>query len=222
VLDYVRDGFLPETLVSFIATLGWNDGTEQEIFTREELIQKFSLGRVQHSGAHFDEQRLLWMNGHFIRQLPLDDLYDKVRSYWPASAAEYDDTYKKSVLALVQERLKFFKELPVLTNFFFEDLPVNPELITTNKQLKKLEAFQLQDLLEQAEASLAQSDFTVADLTERLNELLDITGQKPGVLFSLIRIATTQAAASPSLAESLAVLGKDRTLARLRAQIAAL
>ena len=61
VLDYLRDGYLPETMVSFIATLGWNDGTEQEVFTMTELVEKFSLERVQRSGARFDEKRLLWM-----------------------------------------------------------------------------------------------------------------------------------------------------------------
>jgi glutamyl-tRNA synthetase len=64
VLDYIKDGYLPDALISFIATLGWNDGSEQEIYTRTELINKFSLDRVQKSGAHFDERRLLWINGH--------------------------------------------------------------------------------------------------------------------------------------------------------------
>src|SRR3546814_3721173 len=69
VLDYIREGYLPEALVNFIATLGWNDGTEQETFTVQELIEKFSLSRVQKSGARFDERRLLWVNGYHIRQL---------------------------------------------------------------------------------------------------------------------------------------------------------
>ena len=76
VLDYIKEGYLPEALRSFIATLGWNDGTEQEVFTTEELIEKFSLDRVGKSGAHFDEKRLNWVNGHFIREMPLDDLYN--------------------------------------------------------------------------------------------------------------------------------------------------
>src|SRR6185312_10795225 len=100
--------YLPEALLNFVATLGWNDGTEQEIFSREQLIQKFSLERVQRSGAHFDERRLLWMNGHYIRELPLDDLLELVKYYWPPEATEYDEAYKKQVLALVQERLKYF------------------------------------------------------------------------------------------------------------------
>jgi glutamyl-tRNA synthetase len=221
VLDYIREGFLPEALVNFIACLGWNDGTEQEIFSREELLKAFSLDRVQHSGAHFDERRLLWMNGHYIRELPLDDLYERVADYWPPEARDADEQYKKQVLSLVQERLKYFAELPELTRFFFVDLPVNPALITEHKQLKKLPKEELITLLEQARDSIKDSDFSVGDLGERLNRLLEQTGQKPAVLFSLIRIATTQAPASPGLADTLAVLGKRRSLDRLNEQLSA-
>ncbi len=233
VLDYVRDGFLPEVLVNFIVSLGWNDGTEQEIFTREELIQKFSLDRVQKSGAHFDERRLAWMNGAHIRQLNLDDLYKRtvgegdksqeigVRNFWPEEARKQPDEYKKQVLALVQERLKYFAELPELTRFFFIDLPISPELISGNKQLNKFSGSELASMLEQAKHALEQSSFTVQDITDRLNQLLERTGQKPGVLFSLIRIATTQAPASPALAETLAILGKETALQRINRQLTA-
>jgi len=126
------------------------------------------------------------------------------------------------VLGLIQERLKYFAEIPGLTNFFFEDLPVNMELIDGNKQLKKFEHAELKSMLEQAKASLEQSDFSVADLTDRLNALLETTGQKPGVLFSLIRIASTQAPFSPGLADTLAVLGSDLSLRRIGQTIEAL
>lgn len=222
VLDYIRDGFLPEAIVNFIASLGWNDGTTQEIFSRDELITKFSLERVQRSGAQFDERRLAWINGHYIRELPLDDLFKKCEDFWPASAENYDEAYRKQVLGLVQERLKYLAELPDLTDFFFEDLPVNPELISGHKQLKKLDGGTLKTLLEKARASLEASDFTVNDLSDRLNGLLEGTGEKPAILFSLIRIATTQAPASPGLADTLAVLGKERSLKRIDAQLAAL
>jgi glutamyl-tRNA synthetase len=222
VLDYIRDGYLPDALVSFIATLGWNDGSEQEVFSRQELLDKFSLERVQKGGARFDERRLTWVNGDFIRQLPLDELYGKVTDFWPPEAAGYDESYLKKVLATVQERLKYFAELPELTKFFFADLPVNSELISGHKQLKKLSVQELKDLLDQARHSLEDSDFSENDLTERLNGLLESSGQKPAVLFSLIRIATTQAPSSPGLSETLAVLGKERSLKRIDRQLAAL
>jgi len=218
VLDYVRQGYLPEALRSFIATLGWNDGTEQEVFTTEELIQKFSLDHVGHSGAHFDERRLNWVNGAVIRAMPLDELYKKVQDFWGPEAKDADDTYKKQVLGLVQERLKYFAELPELTSFFFKDLPVDPTLISEHKQLKKIDKSDILTLLQTAQDSLSQSDFTPIDLTNRLNALLTLTHTKPAVLFSLLRIATTQAPASPGLADSLAVLGKETALRRLNTQ----
>ncbi len=215
VLDYRRQGFLPEALLNFMATLGWNDGTEQEIFTVDELVAKFQLDRVQKSGARFDEQRLIWLNGSHIRKLSLNQLYQKSKDYWPKPAEDYPEDYKKRVLALVQERLKYLAELPQLTNFFFEDLPVNKQLTINNKQLAALSPQELKSLLTQARMELEASDFSLEDLTSRLNDLLQTTDQKPAVLFSLIRIATTQAPASPGLAETLAVLGKETSLRRI-------
>ena len=222
VLDYIQNGFLPDALVNFIALLGWNDGTEQEIFSREELIQKFSLARVGRSGAIFDDRRLLWMNGYYIRQLPLEDLIEKVSNYWPKEAAQATADFKKAVLRLVQERLKYFEELPELTSFFFSDLPVKPELWQSHPQLQKLSNIELMELLKQSRESLAQSNFELNDLVEQLNQLLVQTAQKPVVLFSLIRIATTQAPASPGLADTLLILGKETTLRRIDQMLQAL
>jgi len=117
ILDYAREGYLPEAIINFMASLGWNDGTEQEEYSVEELINKFSLDRIQKSGARFDERRLLWLNGAHIRKLSLDDLEEKVKDYWPSSSYKADNTYKKSVLRLIQERLKYFAEIPELTEF---------------------------------------------------------------------------------------------------------
>lgn len=222
VLDYIRDGFLPDALVSFIAMLGWNDGTEQEIFTREELISKFNLSRVGRSGAHFDQKRLLWTNGHFIRELSLDELFKITVEYWPLDAGSFDDNYKKQVLRLVQERLKFFAEIPELTSFFFKEPEINHSLIENNKQLNKIEKARLKELLEISKRSFQQSDFTSENIQSRLNQLLEVTSEKPAVLFSLIRIATTWAPASPQLNEYLSVLGKEKTMSRLEQAIESL
>jgi glutamyl-tRNA synthetase len=222
ILDYKAQGFLPEAMLNFLASLGWNDGTEQEIFSREELIEKFSLDRVQRSGARFDEQRLMWMNGHYIRELSVDELFERSQGYWSETANNRADDYKKAVLGLIQERLKFLGEIPELTTFFFEDLPVNMELIDGNKQLKKFEQAELKNLLEQARETINASDFSTQDLTDRLNQLLEATGQKPGILFSLIRIASTQAPFSPGLADTLHVLGREVALRRIDQTLSAL
>ncbi len=222
ILDYKAQGFLPEAMVNFLASMGWNDGTEQEIFSRDQLVAAFSLDRVQKSGARFDEKRLEWMNGVFIRSLEITDLYARSQSYWPEAARTATESYKLQVLSLVQERLKFLAEIPLLSQFFFEDLPLSPELITTNKQLKKLPNSELTSLLQEALDTLSESDFSASDVTERLNQLLEKTGQKPGILFSLVRIATTQAPFSPALADTLSVLGKDIVIRRLHEQLSAL
>jgi glutamyl-tRNA synthetase len=222
VLDYSKEGYLPEAMLNFMASLGWNDGTEQEIFTVPELIEKFSLTRVQRAGAKFDEKRLLWMNGAHIRLLPIKDLYANVQNFWPAEAANASESLKKQVLALVQERLKLFSELPELTRFFFIDLPIDMGLITSHKQLSTMGKDDVKTLLETGRIELALSDFTVTDLISRLNNLLEQTGTKPAVLFSLIRIATTHVPASPSLADTLAILGKETTLRRIDATLQAL
>lgn len=268
VLDYLGDGYVVEALVNFIASLGWNDGTEQEVFSRDELIQKFSLDRVQHSGARFDEQRLLWLNGQHIRQLSLDDLYARVSdtveplttsstetsatptepdggsrgvgreavsgddggekangstihySFWPTSASDADEGYKKQVLALAQDRLKTLADLPQLTSYFFEEPTPDLELITGNKQLKKLEPSLTRDLLQAAHDALSQlDDWSAEPIQDALNQLLETTGQKPGTLFSLIRIATTWAAFSPQLNDTLALLGREKTINRLSVSI---
>lgn len=222
VLDYKNMGIMPEALVNFLAMLGWNDGTIQEIFTIEELIAKFDLSRVQKSGAQFREDHLLYINGVYIRQLGLDELFDRVKDFWPDSARTFDESYLKRVLKLIQERLKYFGELGELTKFFFEDLDVDLDLINKNKQLSSFTKDQLSDLLLRSKSSLEQSDFSLNDLTQRLNELLKLTNQPPSVLFSLIRIATTQAPASPALAETLEVLGKQKSLSRIDTMLGAL
>lgn len=216
VLNYIQEGYLPETLLSFIATLGWNDGTEQEIFTQKELIQKFSLSRVQKSGARFDEKRLLWMNGQFIRELPLSDLYRRVDAFWPESSKKHPEDYKKQVLELAQDRLKTLKDLPTLTSYFFEEPMANYTLISENKQLKKLSAEEISLLLDTAIAKFsAMQDWNSTTIQNSLNELLEATGQKPMILFSLIRIATTWTAFSPQINDTLALLGQEKTLQRL-------
>lgn len=221
VLDYLRDGYLPEALVSFIATLGWNDGSEQEIFSASDLIEKFSLDRVQRSGARFDEKRLLWMNGQFIRQLPLDDLMSRVESFWSDAAGAAEESQRRDVLALAQDRLKTLRDLPALTSYFFEEPRPAIELISSNKQLKKLSADETTELISTVRDALASLDTWEPDAIQAaLNQLLESTGQKPGTLFSLVRVVTTWAPFSPELDKSLALLGRDTTLRRLDESLA--
>ncbi|NCO10398.1 glutamate--tRNA ligase [Candidatus Saccharibacteria bacterium] len=216
ILDYGKEGYLPEAMVNFLATLGWNDGTEQEVFTTDELIKTFSLDRVQKSPARFDEQRFLWLNGQHIRALSLEELSKRVEPFWPESARSADPEYRLKVLSLAQDRLKTLADLPALTQYFFEEPAIDWSLVDGNKQLKKLSPAQQKELLQAALDVLAsQTDWSAASIQETLNQLLEKTGQKPGILFSLVRIATTWAPFSPALDETLAILGKETVQNRL-------
>jgi len=215
VLDYLKNGYLPETMLNFIASLGWNDGTEQELFSLDELIEKFSLERVQHSGARFDEKRLEWMNGQHIRLLSLQDLAQRVEAFWPEAALDADENYREHVLGLAQDRLKTMADLTVLTSYFFTEPNPNWQMVDDNKQLAKLGREEQVGLLQAAATALEQSDFDADAVQASLNQLLETTGQKPGILFSLIRLAITWAPFSPALHETLATLGKDRSIGRL-------
>ena len=219
VLDYIRDGYLPETLVNFIASLGWNDGTEQEIFTREELIEKFSLERVQRSGARFDEQRLLWMNGQHIRNLDIKELSDLVKNFWSEPALQATEDFRLQVLELAKDRLKTLADLPTLTDYFFAEPVIDWSLIDGNKQLSKLPKEEVISLLTVAKTALESSGFDSESIQNTLNELLEQTGQKPGILFSLIRISVSWAPFSPALNEMLAILGKEKVLNRIQQAI---
>jgi len=219
VTEYREEGILAEAMLNFLASLGWNDGTEQEIFTKDELIEKFSLDRVQKSGAKFDEKRLLWMNGQWIRKIDINDLYNRCNDYWPDSAKNSSKEHKLKVLKLASERLKTLVDLPNLTSFFFEEPSIDISLFKNNKQLSKLENSEIISLLTSAQNKLQESNFTEEDITNSLNKLLEETGQKPGILFSLIRISTTWAQFSPGLAESLSLLGKDTTITRIKKTI---
>lgn len=223
--EYRAEGFLPEAMVNFLAQLGWNDGTENEIFALDDLIEKFSLDRVQKSGARFDEKRLLWLNGQWIRKIAPDDLLLRMENFWGENARKSDQNSRKNVLNLVQSRLKTLADLPALSEYFFARPTPNWKMITENKQLKKLSHQEILALLKNIREKLAlasESDFSDAEkLQEILNELLEENSQKPAILFSLIRFALTWAPFSPELNETMKLLGKNETLARIEAAIAA-
>jgi glutamyl-tRNA synthetase len=221
ILEYGADGYLPEAMMNFLATLGWNDCTEKEIFTRDELIAAFSLDRVQKSPARFDEQRLLWLNGQHIRMLSIEDLETRVKDFWPESATDAEPEYKRSVLGLVQDRLKTLADLTESTGYFFAEPDANWLMVEDSKQLKKYTRQELVALLNAArEALTATTEFTPESIQEVLNNLLNTTGEKPGVLFSMIRLAVSWSPFSPALNDTLALLGKDRVIRRLEDAVA--
>ena len=220
VTEYRDDGVLPEAMLNYLACLGWNDGTEQEIYTKDELVEKFSLERIQNSGARYDETKLLWMNGQWIRRI-LDEqgaraLYDRRVSFWPEEAADYPEEYRVKVLSIIYDRLKTLSDLKTMTTYYFKDPVIDIAMLKDNKFLKKLSEAELEDLMKKSIAKLSSvSNWTADDLQTALNELLEETGKKPAELFSLIRIALSFAPFSPALNLTMEVLGRDVALARL-------
>ncbi len=226
VTEYREEGYLPEAMLNFLATLGWNDGTEQEIFTMAELMDKFEIGRIQRSGARFDENKLIWMNGQWIRRLPVEELYTQSEGFWPASSGTWVGpdlpAYKKQILGLMQDRLKTLGDLRTGTDYFFADPAVDLQMMTGDKKLKSFSEAELADLLQRTVTKLNDTEWTSEKIQDSLNELLVETGKKPVQLFSLIRIALTFAPFSPALNETMVVLGKNVVLARLNRAIEAL
>jgi glutamyl-tRNA synthetase len=213
VEEFIHDGYLPEALRSFLATLGWNDGTTQEVYSTEELIERFTLDRIQKSPARFDLERLTWLNGAIIRSLPLPDLLERCRPYWPPAATTFDDSYKREVLRLVQERLKFLSELAQLTDFFFIDPTTPIELLT-----KALDAQETKGALLHVSSALKEltaSEWTETSLENAIRPLAEGLNLKNGQLFGLIRLVTTGRTAAPGLFETMTVLGRDTTLRRI-------
>ncbi len=219
ILDYAADGYVPEAMLNLLATLGWNDGTEQEVYSTPELIEKFSLDRVQKSPARFDEQRLLWLNGQHIRSLPIDELMERVEPFWSDAARAADPQLQRRVLTIVHDRLKTLRDLPIIASYFFETPTPDWSIADDNKQLKKLSKLERAEILTAAIASLQQSEFDSESLQLSLNALLESTGQKPGILFSLIRLAVSWAPFSPALPDTLSVLGKEATIERLQSAL---
>lgn len=220
VTEYRDDGILPEAMLNYLACLGWNDGTEQEIYSKEELLKSFSIDRIQNSGARFDEVKIFWYNGQWIRKIAdeqgIDELYSRTEGFWPESAANEPDDYKKKVLSIIYDRLKTLSDLRTMTDYFFVDPEINLSLITENKFLKKLSESELIELMTMTIERLNDvDDWSEENLQNELNELLAKSGKKPAEYFSLVRIAVSFAPFSPALHQTLSVLGRDKVLARL-------
>ena len=220
VTEYRDDGVLAEAMLNYLACLGWNDGTEQEIYTKEELVEKFSLARIQTSGARYDETKLLWLNGQWIRRIFESQgaraLYDRTVNFWPDEAANYPEEYRIKVLSIIYDRLKTLSDLKEMTKYFFVDPKIDVEMIVGNKFLKKMSEAEIEELLKVVIRHLGEvKNWNADELQEVLNALLAETGKKPAELFSLIRIAVSFAAFSPALNLTLEVLGRDVVLARL-------
>lgn len=218
ILEYREQGYLPEAMVNFLALLGWSLDDKTEIISRQELIKNFTLERISKTGAIFNRAKLDWMNGVYIRKLGAEEFFNAAQPYLmkddaAAKALISDEEYVRAVLPLVQERARTLAEVVELTRFFFVDeLDYEPELLIGEKMDREgtLRA------LEIAKQRLSQlDDFTAGSLEGVLRPLASELGLKTGQLFGVLRVAVTGRTAAPPLFQTMAVLGKQRCLARI-------
>ncbi len=220
ITEYAELGYLPEALVNYLALLGWSYDDKQEIFTRAELIKLFSIERVGKTGAIFNIEKLDWLNGYYIRQLDLDDLTRRILPFLrqaelvgPEELTADQFGHVKSIVALIQERLKRLAEAPGLTDFFFKkELEYDPALLVS-KALTPMEA--RATIMQARERIVATAVFDAPNLEHTMRELAEDLAMKTGQLFGSLRVAVTGRTVAPPLFQTMAVLGREQTLARV-------
>jgi len=205
-------GILPEAMVNYLARLGWSHG-DQEIFSRDELIQLFDIKDVASSGAVFDQAKLEWLNQAFMKRMDDRRLADLAAPFVARAGLPVptDREWLARVVATLKERAKTLVELVEVGRFYF----VAPERYDEKAAAKFLTAAGA-ERLERLTARLPEVDFTPAALEAAYRELAAALGVKLVDLAQLTRLAVTGGTASPPLFEVLALLGRDETLARLR------
>jgi len=203
-VDWFREeGYYPAALMNFLALLGWSYDDKTTIMSRHELIERFSLERVVPSPAVFDYQKLDWMNGVHLRALPPDEYAYDLRRWLREQGTDWPQTTVNATVPLVQEKIEKFSQYPDFVRFFFEDVSpdgADPAICEA--------AYERLSLIDHWDA---------ATIEQSLRELVDELGQKPRQAFQPIRLAVTGSKISPGLFESLELLGRDQSLARLRA-----
>ncbi|HQE92498.1 MAG TPA: glutamate--tRNA ligase [Anaerolineae bacterium] len=219
--EFRRQGYLPEAVFNFLALLGWSPGAgeEQEIFTREELIARFDITRINLAPAVFSYDKLNWMNGAYIRALSREELLERLIPFWadagmipPDVPVELLPTLKLLV-PLVQERLKTLRDVVELTDFIFTDIATPPVEKLIGNQMT---AEQSLEAIRRVQALLAEAPhFEATALEMPLRQLAAELGLKAGQLFSIVRNVVTGKEVSPPLFGSIEALGREKTLKRL-------
>ena len=210
---YKAQGYLPEALLNFLALMGFSMPDEREVFSLPEMIQAFSWQRVKTSGPVFDLAKLDWLNGLYIRSLEADALAARLAAANPLAASAPPERLR-AIVPLIQERIKKLSEFDAWAGYFFaEALTYDPALLVPRKG-SRADALAV---LEAAQATLsAVADWTAPTLEAAAKAMCESRGWKPGDAFMTLRIAVTGKPASPPLFESIAILGREATLARLR------
>jgi len=218
ITEYREQGYMPETMVNFLALLGWSLDDKTEILSREELMANFSLERVSRTAAIFNLEKLNWMNGMYIRRLSPDDFTRRVLPFLdkglsPQVKRPVSEEYVRQITPLIQERAKTLSEVPALTQFFFVD---DLDYSTSDLIAKNMTAASTAQALEITRQRLdTLAEFTAESLEALLRPLAGELNLKASQLFTVLRTAVTGQTATPPLFQTMAVLGKERCLKRI-------
>ena len=206
-VEALRDaGYLPAAVRNYLALLGWGTQDDATLLSTEELVERFSIERVGKSSAVFDEQKLRWMNGRFMRELPLDRYAQEVATF---VGREPDDRLR-AACEIAQEKAQTLSEVWPLIGFLFE-APVDDP-----KAWEKVMTSGAREPLRSADEALRElAEWDVAAIEAALRGVVEHAGVKPKQVFQPLRVAITGTTVSPGIFESLAVLGRDESLARI-------
>lgn len=216
VLDYKSEGILPDALVNFLALLGWSPGEDREIMTREELVSLFDLNKVSPKASVFDEKKLEWLNGHYLRETSIDALYDTVVDRWLEMGllkhrSDIDKSYCQTVIGLMKTRARRIQEIALNSVYFFRD----PDQYDSKLANKYFKASNL-GLLKKLVAELEKTSIFDHDTLEALfRALAESEGISAGKLIHPTRLGVSGIGNGPGLFELLEILGKETSIRRL-------
>jgi glutamyl-tRNA synthetase len=207
VAEFRREGYYAPALFNYLALLGWSYDDRTEIFSKDELTSLFTLERVGASPATFDYQKLTHLNGVYLRALPIGEYAELLVAYLREQGLAWDEPLVRRAAPLVQEKIATLGEFPAFAGFLFERVDPDPSILDGSSPLLRA----AHDALEGLDPFEAESiESTLRELAERL-------GLKPREAFQPIRVAVTGSKVSPGLFESIELLGREETLARLAA-----
>lgn len=219
--EFEEAGYVPEAIVNFLTNVGWSFGEDREVFSVQETIERFDLTRVNPAGSAFPIEKLDWLNGVYLRDMPVERLAQLLRPVFERAGYEVNVEVLLQVVPLIQVRIKTLNDaVPVAAFFFVETFePAAPDAIVQ----KKMDIPGTRAMLETALARLeALPDWQAATQEAAMRALTEELGVKTGQLFGALRMATTAQMVAPPLFESMAVLGRVESLARIRATLAVL
>ena len=209
--DFRREGYVPAALMNYLARLGWAYDDKQEIFARDELIEKFSLERVSPSPAVFDYKKLDWLNGVYLRAMSPEEYADTLVTYLREQGYDWDEELVRRAAPLVQEKIAKLGEFPAFAGFLFGPVQPDPAKLDGGRPV-----------IAAAREVLARVEpFRAERIESELRALAERLELPPRKAFQPIRVAVTGSTVSPGLFESLELLGRDEALARLSAAEAA-